>query len=71
MPVVRLGKANVIDSLAVERELPIPCTILDNKAMEMPVPEGRPDIMIDLFNFELDIHDEGYRYHCLPIGVLG
>ena len=55
----------------MEREPPIPRAVLDNEAVEMPVPAGRPDIVVDPFNFEPDVRDEGYCYHRFPMGVLG
>ena len=55
----------------MERELPIPRAVLNNEAVEMPIPEGRPDVVVDPFDFESDVRNEGYRYHRLPMGVLG
>ena len=60
-----------IGLIAVERELVIPRAVLDNEDLEMPIPEGRPDVVMDPFDFEQDAGNEDYRYHRLPMGVLG
>ena len=34
------------------------------------IPDGCPDVIIHPFEFLEEVHNEDYRYHRLPIGVL-
>ena len=47
-----------------------PQAFLENTDIEMPIPEGRPDVIVDPFNFHEEVRNEDHRYHRLPIGVL-
>jgi hypothetical protein len=68
---VKVAKLIDIDLIALDREPVIPCAVLDNEDLEMPIPERRPDVIVDPFDFEQDVHNKDYRYHRLPMGVLG
>ena len=63
-------EADLIGIVAIERDVPIPRAFLENEDLEMPIPEGRPDIVINPIDFEEEVRNEGYRYHRLPMGAL-
>jgi hypothetical protein len=61
---------NQLDLLTVPREPRFPHATLDNEAVEMPIPTGRPDIVVNPCDFEEQVRNEDYRYHRLPMGSL-
>ena len=54
----------------VERQQYLPHATLDNEVLEMPIPDGRPDIVVNPSDFEEVVRNEDYRYHRLPMGTL-
>jgi hypothetical protein len=36
----------------------------------MPIPAGRPDMVVNPCDFEEEVRNEDYRYHRLPMGML-
>jgi hypothetical protein len=48
----------------------LPRAFIEDHTVEPRVSGGRPDIVINPFDFEEDVYDEDHRYHRLPIGVL-
>ena len=50
--------------------LQLPQAFLENEMVEMPIPEGHPDIVIDPSNFHEEVWDKDHHYHRLPIGIL-
>lgn len=63
-------KADLIGLVGVERDISIPMAFLENEDLEMPIPEGRLDIVVNPIDFEEEVRNEDYRYHRLPMGVL-
>ena len=50
--------------------LPLPRAFIEDQSVEPAISAARPDVVINPFNFEEEVHNEDHRYHRLPISVL-
>ena len=66
-----MAKLIDINLIAMDRGVIVPRVVLDNEDLEMPIPEGRPDVVVNSFNFEQNIGNKDYQYHQLSMKVLG
>lgn len=51
---------NPSDLLTVPREPRLPYATLDNEALEMPIPTGSPNIVVNPCDFEEEVRNEDY-----------
>ena len=41
--------------ITVDRDIPIPQAFLENEDLERPIPEGRPDVVVNPIDFEEEV----------------